>query len=157
MFQRRTVVLLLVLMTSLVLPTLARAQGRLELRACNKGPVPLQVVVAMPTSRRIRSDHVSRYRWVRCGRQGDIAHRHGFRESGGPCPQEAEQGHELVTEARVVFEKHPLQGTAFEVSDRIAWTRGRRALFDRLKDLFFCAWGKVYDELRPFAVCDLSI
>ena len=33
--------------------------------------------------------------------------------------------HELVTEARVVFESHPLQGTAFEVSDRIAWTRGR--------------------------------
>jgi hypothetical protein len=65
--------------------------------------------------------------------------------------------HELVTEARVVFEKHPLQGTAFEISDRIAWTRGRRALFDRLKDLFLRDWGKVYDELRPFAVCDLSI
>jgi hypothetical protein len=64
--------------------------------------------------------------------------------------------HELVVEARVVYEKNPLQGTVFEVSDRIAWTRGRRALSDRLKDLFLRDWSKVYDELRPFAVCDLS-
>jgi hypothetical protein len=65
--------------------------------------------------------------------------------------------HELVAEARIVFDKHPLQGTVFDVSDRIAWTRGRRALWDRLKTLFLRDWSKVYDELRPFAVCDLSI
>ncbi len=65
--------------------------------------------------------------------------------------------HDLVTEARVVFDRHPLQSTVFDVSDRIAWTRGRRALWDRLKALFLRDLGKVYDELRPFAVCNLSI
>jgi hypothetical protein len=65
--------------------------------------------------------------------------------------------HELVAEARVVFDRDPLQGTAFDVSDRIAWTRGRRALWDRLKTLFLRDWSKVYDELRPFSVCNLSV
>src|SRR5262245_28298489 len=46
MFQPRTVVLLLVLVTSVVSPTLARAQGQLNVRVCNKGTVPVQVVVA---------------------------------------------------------------------------------------------------------------
>lgn len=65
--------------------------------------------------------------------------------------------HELVNEARHVFDEHPFQGSVFDVSDRIAWTRGRRALWDRLKTLFLRDWSKVYDELRPFAVCNLSI
>jgi hypothetical protein len=64
--------------------------------------------------------------------------------------------HELVAAAREVYEAHPYQGTVFEMSDRIAWTRGRRALWDRLKRMFLRDWSKVYDELRPFAVCNLS-
>jgi hypothetical protein len=63
--------------------------------------------------------------------------------------------HELVAAATEVYESHPLQGTVFEVSDRIGWTRGRRALWDRLKQLLLRDWSRVYDELRPFAVCDL--
>jgi hypothetical protein len=46
MFQPRTVVLPLVLLSCLVQPTTARAQGQLRLWACNKGTVPVQVVVA---------------------------------------------------------------------------------------------------------------
>jgi hypothetical protein len=65
--------------------------------------------------------------------------------------------HELVEAAREVYEASPLQGTVFEMSDRVAWTRGRRAVWDRLKHLFLRDWSKVYDELRPFAVCNLSV
>lgn len=64
---------------------------------------------------------------------------------------------ELITEAEVVFEQRPLQASVFDVSDRIAWTRGRRALWDRLKELLLRDWSKVYDELRPFAVCNLNL
>lgn len=46
MFRPRTVVPLLVLLWFLVQPTTARAQGVSDLRACNKGTVPVQVVVA---------------------------------------------------------------------------------------------------------------
>ena len=65
--------------------------------------------------------------------------------------------HELVNEARHVFDEDPFQGSVFDVSDRIAWTRGRRSLWDLFKTLFLRDWSKVYDELRPFAVCNLSI
>ena len=65
--------------------------------------------------------------------------------------------HELVDEARKVFEEQPFQGSVFEVSDRIVWTRGRKALWDRLRALFLRDWSKVYDEVRPFVLCDLRI
>ena len=65
--------------------------------------------------------------------------------------------HELVDTAKKVYDQHPLQGTVFEVSDRIGWTRGRRALWDQLKQLLLRDWSRVYDELQYFAVCDLRI
>lgn len=65
--------------------------------------------------------------------------------------------HELVAAARDVFDEHPFQGTVFDVSGRIAWTRGKKVLWDRLKTLLLRDWSKVYDELRPFVVCNLSI
>lgn len=65
--------------------------------------------------------------------------------------------HELVNEAHHVFDEHAFQGSVFDVSDRIAWTRGRKALWDRLKALLLRDWNKLYDELRPFAICNSSI
>lgn len=65
--------------------------------------------------------------------------------------------HELVEAARDVYDANPLQGTVFEISDRVGWTRGRKAVWERIKHLFLKDWTKVYDELRPFAVCDLTI
>jgi hypothetical protein len=64
---------------------------------------------------------------------------------------------ELVSAAREVYEANPQQGTVFDMSDRIAWTRGRNAVWDALKRTFLRDWGRVYDELRPFAVCNLSV
>ncbi len=64
---------------------------------------------------------------------------------------------DLVKNAKEVYDANPLQGGVFEISDRIGWTRGRKAILDRLKHMFLRDWTKVYDELRPFAVCDLSI
>jgi hypothetical protein len=34
--------------------------------------------------------------------------------------------------------------------------RGRRILWERIKRFLLRDWAAVYDELRPFAVCDLS-
>lgn len=64
---------------------------------------------------------------------------------------------DLVNNAREVYEASPLQGTVFDISDRIGWTRGRKATWDRLKEMFLRDWSKVYDELRPFTVCDLTV
>ncbi len=65
--------------------------------------------------------------------------------------------HELVAASKEVYEQGPLQSSVFEVSDRIAWTRGRRAVWEQIKRLLLRDWSIVYDELRPFAVCDLTI
>jgi hypothetical protein len=65
--------------------------------------------------------------------------------------------HELVDAGKEVFEASQFEGSVFEMSDRIAWIRGKKVLWDRLKNLFLRDWAKVYDELRPFAVCDLSV
>jgi hypothetical protein len=46
MVQPPSVVLLLVSLASAVSTTLARALGQLNVRVCNRGTVPLQVVVA---------------------------------------------------------------------------------------------------------------
>jgi hypothetical protein len=64
---------------------------------------------------------------------------------------------ELTDAAKRVYVEHPLQASVFEVSDRIGWTRGRRAVWDQLKHLFLRDWSRVYDELRYFAVCDLTL
>lgn len=65
--------------------------------------------------------------------------------------------HELVASAKEGYDANPLQGTVFEISDRIGWTRGRKAVWDRLKHMFLRDWSGVYDELRPFAICDLTV
>jgi hypothetical protein len=64
---------------------------------------------------------------------------------------------ELVAAAREVYDQRPLQGSVFEVSDRIGWTRGRKAIWERFKRLLLADWSQVYDELRPFAVCNLTV
>jgi len=52
---------------------------------------------------------------------------------------------------------HALVSQVFDISDRVGWTRRRRAAWDRLKHLFLRDWSGVYDELRPFAMCDLTV
>jgi hypothetical protein len=64
---------------------------------------------------------------------------------------------EIVEAARVVYEEHPLEAGAFEISDRVGWTRGKRAFWMVVREKFLRDWRKVYDELRPFVVCDLSV
>jgi len=64
---------------------------------------------------------------------------------------------ELVNAASKVYEANPQQGTVFDMSDGIGWTRGRKAVWDVLKRKLLKDWATVYDELRPFAVCNLSV
>jgi hypothetical protein len=64
---------------------------------------------------------------------------------------------ELINEAKHVYDHSTAESPIFEVSDRIAWTRGRRSIWDSLKRVFLGDFANVYDELRPFAVCDLSL
>ena len=64
---------------------------------------------------------------------------------------------ELMTAAKQVYDTSPLQQTIFEISDRIGWTRGRRALWEQLKRMLLRDWSQLFDEVRPFAVCDLSV
>jgi hypothetical protein len=63
---------------------------------------------------------------------------------------------ELIREAKNVYnEAEPGGAGVFEISDRIGWHRGRKSLWDVLKRLFLREFGRVYDDLRPFALCDL--
>ena len=45
----------------------------------------------------------------------------------------------------------------WDISDNIGFDRARKALWKLIKEKFLKDLGKVYDELRPFAVCDLSL
>jgi hypothetical protein len=62
---------------------------------------------------------------------------------------------ELIGAAKKAYDEAPGGSGVFEISDRIGWNRGRKSLWDLLKRLFLREVGKVYDDLRPFAVCDL--
>jgi len=64
---------------------------------------------------------------------------------------------ELVRAAETVYRASPHKGSIFEVSDRVAWTRGRKSIWDTLRKVILGDWSRVYDELRPFAVCDLRV
>jgi hypothetical protein len=64
---------------------------------------------------------------------------------------------ELITVAKKVYDKHPLQASVFEISDEIGWIRGRRGLLDAIVEFFLQGFSKVYKELKPFAVCDLRL
>ena len=60
--------------------------------------------------------------------------------------------HELIVHARACWDD-PAQGGVWQISDRIGFYRGRKKLWEKLKDWLDLAG--VYNELRPFAVCDL--
>jgi hypothetical protein len=64
---------------------------------------------------------------------------------------------ELVRAGKEVYDADPMQAGVFEISDRIGWTRGRKSLWEVLKKKLLKDWKKVYDDLRPFAVCDLRL
>ena len=58
--------------------------------------------------------------------------------------------HEVISVAKGVKD-----GSVWEISDRIARQRVRESIWQFLKKRFSKSLSKVYDELRPFAVCDL--
>jgi hypothetical protein len=65
--------------------------------------------------------------------------------------------HQLVAVAKVEYEKAPMRGGTWEISDRILYLRGRRSVWEVLKKLVLRDWSRVYDDVRDFAVCDLSL
>ena len=62
--------------------------------------------------------------------------------------------HDLVKHARECW-NDPAQGGVWEISDRIGYHRGMGRLWEKLKGWLDVAG--LYDELRPFAVCDLRV
>jgi hypothetical protein len=44
----------------------------------------------------------------------------------------------------------------WDVSDRIGYLRGKRSVWDAVKKTFLKDFATVYDELKPYVVCDLS-
>jgi hypothetical protein len=49
----------------------------------------------------------------------------------------------------------PEESAIWEISDQIGYLRGKKAVWDGLKKMFLKDFSSVYDELRPFVVCDL--
>jgi hypothetical protein len=63
--------------------------------------------------------------------------------------------HELITHARETW-SDSMQGRVWDISDRIGMNRGRKALWEFLKKRFLVKdVTKIYDQLEPFAICDL--
>lgn len=60
--------------------------------------------------------------------------------------------HELIAEAKACW-ADPAQGGVWQISDRIGFYHGRKKLWDRLIHRLDITG--LYNELRPFAVCDL--
>lgn len=44
-----------------------------------------------------------------------------------------------------------------EIRDKVAMPKGRDAVFAAIRQQFMKGYAKVYDELRPYAVCNLSL
>lgn len=49
------------------------------------------------------------------------------------------------------------KSTLWEIRDRVAFDRSRRAGWEGIKKMFLKDFSQIYDELRPFVVCDLRI
>ena len=47
------------------------------------------------------------------------------------------------------------ESVLWALRDKVAITRGRKAVWEGMKKQFLKEFSKVYDELRPFVVCDL--
>jgi hypothetical protein len=60
--------------------------------------------------------------------------------------------HDLIVQARACWDD-PAQGGVWQISDRIGFYRGLNNLWEKLKNWLDVSG--LYDELRPFAVCDL--
>jgi hypothetical protein len=65
--------------------------------------------------------------------------------------------HQLVAVAKAEYDRAPMQGGTWEISDHILYLRGRRSVWEVLKKLVLRDWSRVYNEARDFAVCDLSL
>jgi len=63
--------------------------------------------------------------------------------------------HELVKAAKQSWPRTS-ESPIWEMSDRIAIQRSRTALWEYVKKKLLRDFGAIYDELRPFAVCNLS-
>lgn len=47
-------------------------------------------------------------------------------------------------------------GSVWEISDKLVYQRARKSLWEYLKNKITGGLAQVYDELRPFVVCNLS-
>ena len=63
---------------------------------------------------------------------------------------------ELICDAKEMWELTD-RSIIWDISDNIGYDRARKALWKLIKEKFLKDVGRVYDELRPFAVCDLSV
>lgn len=65
--------------------------------------------------------------------------------------------HDIVQVAKKGWDDSHDQGI-WEISDRIGWQKGRKAVWEVLKKKIMGEdWAKAYDDLEPFAVRDLSV
>jgi hypothetical protein len=64
--------------------------------------------------------------------------------------------HELIGDAKEMWQRTD-RSVIWDISDKIALDKGRQALWKLIKEKFLKELGKVYDELRPFAICDLRL
>lgn len=63
---------------------------------------------------------------------------------------------ELICDAKEMWQITD-RSIIWDISDNIGFDRARKALWKLIKEKFLKDLAKVYDELRPFAVCDLSL
>src|SRR5262249_11018019 len=61
---------------------------------------------------------------------------------------------ELVRHARETWPRSE-RGAIWNISDRIGFERGARSLWTVLRKMLLRDTSKIYDDLRPFVVCDL--
>ncbi|WP_299195859.1 hypothetical protein [uncultured Amphritea sp.] len=64
--------------------------------------------------------------------------------------------HELICDAKDMFQQES-SNVIWDISDKRAVEGGRKALLKLIKQKFLKDLVKVYDELKPFAVCDLRL
>jgi hypothetical protein len=55
------------------------------------------------------------------------------------------------------FTAHGSPITVWDIAERMAYDRARRSVWEWVSQTFLRGGGKVYDDVRPFRVCDLSI
>lgn len=61
----------------------------------------------------------------------------------------------IIQDTAKANEERGEHSVVWEMSDKIGFLRGRKSLWDAFKKFFFKDFAQVYDNVQPFAVCDL--